>query len=67
MARCIPAKNSECATVGYSIIGDPQKNTSYAYIHDIMKVVAEKNDMEVGSDVKLLTIGKSSDFKEYIL
>jgi hypothetical protein len=32
-----------------------------------MKVVAEKNDMEFGKDVKPLTVGKSSDFKEYLI
>jgi hypothetical protein len=32
-----------------------------------MKVVAEKNDLHYGSDVKILTVGKSSDFKDHIL
>jgi hypothetical protein len=34
----------------------------YDKIHDLMQIVAKKNDMEYGKDVKLLTIGKSSDF-----
>ena len=39
--------DSPCVTVGYSIIGDPQKNADgqYAYIHDLMQIVADKNDL----------------------
>jgi hypothetical protein len=32
-----------------------------------MKIVAEKNDLEYGRDVKPLTVGKSSDFKDYLM
>ena len=32
-----------------------------------MKVVAQKNDMKYETDVKLLTVGQSSNFKDYIL
>jgi hypothetical protein len=32
-----------------------------------MKLVAKKNDLEYGKDVKPLTVGKSSDFKEHLL
>lgn len=32
-----------------------------------MKVVSKKNDMKYGEDVKLLTVGKSTDFRDHIL
>lgn len=32
-----------------------------------MKLVAEKNDLEYGVDVKPLTVGKSSDLKDYLV
>lgn len=32
-----------------------------------MKVVSDKNDLDYGNDVKLLTVGQSVDLKEYFL
>lgn len=32
-----------------------------------MFTVAKKNDLKYGTDVKLLTVGKSSDFRDYLL
>lgn len=32
-----------------------------------MKLVAEKNDLEYGVDIKPLTVGKSSDLKDYLV
>ena len=32
-----------------------------------MKLMADKNDLEYGKDVRLLTVGKSSDFSEYLV
>lgn len=32
-----------------------------------MKVVANKNDLEFGRDVRLLTVGKSTEFRDHIL
>ena len=32
-----------------------------------MKIVASKNDLEYGSDVRLLTVGKSTDFRDHII
>jgi len=44
MERCTNPKflkegDTPCATIGYSIIGDPKKNDDgqYQYIHDLMK------------------------------
>jgi hypothetical protein len=33
----------------------------------MMKVVARRNNLKYGRDVKLLTVGKSNDFKEHIM
>jgi hypothetical protein len=32
-----------------------------------MQVVSKNNDLEYGKDVKLLTIGKSTDFRDHIM
>jgi hypothetical protein len=58
-----------CATVGYSIIGDKAREEAgeYENIHNLMRVVSEKNELEYGEDVKLLTVGKSTDFRDHIL
>jgi hypothetical protein len=32
-----------------------------------MRTVANNNDLEYGKDVKLLTVGKSYDLKNYLL
>lgn len=39
-----------CATVGYSIIGDKEKEAAGEYdnIHELMKVVSQKNDLVYG-------------------
>jgi hypothetical protein len=39
-----------CVTVGYSIIGDKrnERNNEYDRIHDLMKIVAVRNDLEFG-------------------
>jgi hypothetical protein len=45
--------------VGYSIIGDsePEQQSKYNWIDDIMRSVSEKNNLEFQKDVKKLTVG----------
>eukprot|EP00347_Sterkiella_histriomuscorum_P002432 403368176 len=55
-----------CTTIGYSIIGDPQKEEEYDYINEIMEDVALQNVLIFKKDVKLLTIGEPDDFYNYL-
>jgi hypothetical protein len=59
--------DESCVTLGYSIIGDiaSDREGKYERIHDIMKKVADRNDLKFNKDVKLLTIGQSLDLKNY--
>ena len=51
---------SNCVSIGYSIIGDPQD--SYQWIDIIMKNVAEDNQLKFNEDVKKQTVGSSQKF-----
>ena len=64
-----PTNVEPCVTVGYGIIGDKrnERNNEYERYHDLMRIVANRNDLEYGKDVKLLTIGKSNDLKNYLI
>lgn len=55
-----------CTTIGYSIIGDPNKEEEYDYINEIMEHVANENVLIFKRDVKLLTIGEPQDFYNYL-
>lgn len=55
-----------CVTIGYSIIGDASKQEEYSWIDDIMKSVAETNDLEYREDVKKMTVGSTHNFFQYI-
>lgn len=56
-----------CITVAYGIIGDKEDNKGeYSWIHNTMQHLAEENGLAYGSDVKMISLGPSYDFKEYI-
>lgn len=55
-----------CVTIGYSIIGDPKKQEEYSWIDDIMKSVANSNNMEYREDVKKMTVGTTQNFFHYL-
>jgi hypothetical protein len=55
-----------CITIGYSIIGDPALQEEYSWIDDIMKNVANTNNMEYHQDVKKLTVGSVQTFFRYL-
>ena len=48
---------SNCVSIGYSIIGEPQE--SYQWIDNIMKGVAVDNKLKFNEDVKKQTVGSS--------
>ena len=61
--------DSDCLTVGYSIIGDPSavgSDDQFAYINEIMKNLATDNQLLFNKDVKLLSIGSVDMFYDYI-
>lgn len=56
-------------TIGYSIVGNKAKDKrgDYKHIHDLMRIVANENELDYGKDVKPLTVGKSVDLKNYLM
>ena len=39
----------------------------YDWIDHVMKYVAKDNNLQLGNDIKLLTVGETKDFYNYIL
>ena len=54
----------DCSTIGYFIVGDPEKE--YPWIDNIMEEVANKNGLTMNEDVKKMSVGRASDFNDYI-
>ena len=63
-----PRKESECLSVGYSILGDSSdmNDPKYQKYHDLMKIFSKNNHFEYNKDVKPLTVGKQKDLLKYI-
>ena len=65
MSKCI---GYNCHTIGFGIIGDqPEYSPEYDWIYSTMKYVAQDNNFIYGKDVRLLTIGNSTTFFQYLL
>lgn len=64
----LPKSDHNCLTIGYEIksktldIPDESKK----YYEDIMRYVAESNNLEFGKDVSLVTFGKNSNISDYL-
>ncbi len=54
----------DCTTIGYGVIS--KKNKTNEYVEKIMQYVAESNNLEADSDVKLVSIGDSDSYTNYI-
>ena len=66
VAKC---EGHNCISIGYSIIGDEDptfQSKNYAWIDEIMRNVAEKNNLEFEKDVKKLSVGSVDTFFNYI-
>lgn len=59
---------TDCTTIGYGIVGDSKSADSdeYAWIAHTMKHVAQEADLDFGTDVKLVSMGTPTDFKNYL-
>lgn len=64
----LPKTDHDCITIGYEIksktldIPDEAKE----YYNDIMKYVAEANELEFGKDVSLVSFGKNANISNYL-
>jgi hypothetical protein len=55
-------------TLGYGIVGSSPSADSdeYKWIQHTMRYVAEESNLTFGTDVKLLSVGTPTDFKNYL-
>ena len=55
-----------CITVAYGIIGEKEDaKGNYNWIHNTMKHLAQDNNLDYGTDVRLVSLGKSYEFKSH--
>lgn len=60
--KCRIGKNkNNCVTLGYYVFGQTEE-----YMNDVMKNLAEKNDLKYGTDVKHLGSGNVEKYKKLI-
>lgn len=63
LPRCVG--DPDCLTLGYSIIGQPGED--YEWVNDVMRYLANDNQLLYGKDVKLLHVGPGVDeFYSYL-
>lgn len=71
--RCINGyyqrDNIDCLTIAYGMIGDSNDlyDPKYQRYHDLMKILAKNNDLELEKDVKGLTAGTQTAMMDHLV